>query len=189
LQYRRVLGDGALTEQNMPKSLMTFVAECVLTVDIEKKTATPKVSSKCPSVPGDTNWAQVLLLGAGDHVGPLAALRGVKDCFRDRVATNVQRLGTACANADAWHTFCRLAKKDKDTYDALKWLPEMRVSGEEGALVPAEPAGWAAPWVLFHNLWAYRFGAESLPWLGIGCFLVGLSGTIVALGFPMCIML
>lgn len=184
LAIRRVLGNGKLIEQGMPKSMYGYLGSIFgvdeackdLTVIAHDRVKSDIVDISTPAlvtVPKDKeNMTSLEKMGSDLLQLVTPRFNDIKDLMLK------QRQGKIII-------YCRLVLTDdaKRAYGACEWVPET-VQTALGS-VPACTNGFNTPWIFCSGQWGVRYGAIQDPFVAHARMLLQLQGQSMVICYDM----
>lgn len=131
------------------------------------------------------DWRDLVCLPASADASAsvLGCVRDLPKAFGARIAKIMKKLASSSEVSGDLVNSLRLIRKPGDTHDDMKWLGKGLQQGEE-TITPAALDSYGAPWVFFQQKYGYRYGFEEFPHLGLGAYMVGLSGSCTLVSWP-----
>lgn len=129
-----------------------------------------------------------MLASADASASVLGCLRDLPKAFRAGIPKITKKLAAAASDVSVdLVNSLRTIRKAGDTHthmhDDMKRLGKGLQQGEE-TITPAALDSYGAPWVFFQQKYGYRYGFEEFPHLGLGAYMVGLSGSCTLVSWP-----
>ena len=180
LSMRRILGDGLLTQQGLPKSLMPWLGLEVFGVDEKAKSISmikcAKLSETLDSEWGTPFAATVASFGENGH------LQILMDMFMRRLTSAHTKAVATTPESGTRISFICLAVKKGDPYIACDWVPGEFASCAKAPLAPTE---FGNAWLYYSMEFGLRWFPDVSPYPGIGSIVIGFKGQTCVLLWPM----
>lgn len=180
---RKTFGGGQLTQNGLPKSMMHFVGQYVCCVSGDSGDIKPWSSSGSEEFAGDLQDVTFLpesIVGKAAEESDLAAVRLLKTAFGIRVEKATAKL--KALEQDGQSTIgIRMASKAGDTYLDAKWLDTTFLDDADKPIKTLALESFGCVWLFYMTQYAVWHGSTDMPWAGVGCFALALTGTSLIL--------
>ena len=181
LQNRKILGDGSLTEQFLPKSLMSFLGEKIFGLNLQSGDMNIQQCKGAEANKTDHSPLLPIFFDTCTRFDTLLA------AFEKRLAKATEVLSADTRTKDMWTNLTLLRSKgaSSQAFEGLEWVPPTFGPPLFKDLKPVHPETFGQPWGLFAVKWGFIQGFKQLPFPGLGAFLSPAVGKFLVLMFPM----
>ena len=187
LAVKKVLG--ALEDQEFPKPLMLWLGHTLLGVRVGEY---EKNFTECDALEYKDNFSvdEPWLWTAENTSDVKANVIAHMGSFAERIVTVKKSISESFAGKDPEMTYLVMMtakeKKSAQVNVNATWETRLQASESDPSFVTAEAIGsFGAPWVFGSAYLGCRQGMIHGVLTGIGCFVVGLSGTTLVVTWPM----